>query len=58
MQASALGAKQRPSGDSLVWTRRGSAVDISPICAATIAHHAVTSGAKRSVYEDRDMDVW
>jgi hypothetical protein len=30
-------------------------VDISPICAATIAHHAATKGDSRPVYKARDL---
>lgn len=55
LQAAALGAKQRPSGDSLIWSRRTSAVDISPLVAATIAHHAATKGDGASAYEARDL---
>jgi hypothetical protein len=39
LQAAALGAKKRASGDSFVWNRKSSTVDISPLCGATLAHH-------------------
>lgn len=57
LQAAALGAKQRSSGETLVWSRKSSAVDISPLVAGTIAHHAATDGGGRSVYEDRELIV-
>jgi hypothetical protein len=37
LQAAALGGRQRARGDSLIWSRRSSAVDISPLVAATLA---------------------
>lgn len=57
LQAAALGAKQRPSGDSLIWSRRTSAVDITPVVGATLVHHGVTSGKGRSPYNDRELIV-
>lgn len=40
LSAAALGAKQRPVGDSWVWSRKTSSVDISPLVAATLARYA------------------
>lgn len=57
LQAAALGARLRSSGDTPVWSRRSSAVDISPIVAATVAFHAATKGGRPSVYESRDLVV-
>lgn len=45
LQAAALGAKQRARGDALIWSRRTSAVDISPLVAATLAHHIAATPA-------------
>jgi hypothetical protein len=57
LQAAALGGKLRNSGDSLVWSRRTSTVDISPLVAVTLAHHVAQKGSTRSTYEDRDLLV-
>ncbi|WP_320672373.1 hypothetical protein [Patulibacter defluvii] len=57
LQAAALGARLRSAGDTPVWSRKSSAVDISPIVAATVAFHAATKGGRRSVYERRDLVV-
>lgn len=46
LQAAALGAKQRSRGDSLIWSRRTSAVDITPLVAATLALHVATKRSK------------
>jgi phage terminase large subunit-like protein len=36
------GAARRPLGDAWAWTRKDSAVDISPLVAITLAHHALS----------------
>lgn len=36
------GAARRPLGDAWAWTRKDSAVDISPLVAVTLAHHALS----------------
>jgi hypothetical protein len=38
--AAVRGAVTRPLGDSWVWSRKSSAVDISPLVAVTLAHWA------------------
>jgi phage terminase large subunit-like protein len=52
------GADRRPMGDAWLWSRRLSAVDISPLVAVTLAAWAASqSGDGPSVYEDREMVV-
>lgn len=42
------GAARRPLGDAWAWTRKDSAVDISPLVSVTLAHHALSlHGHKR-----------
>jgi hypothetical protein len=56
MQAAALGAKQRSSGETLVWSRKSSAVDICPFVAATVANHYAADSTE-SAYEKKDLVV-
>lgn len=56
MQAAALGAKQRSSGETLVWSRKSSATDICPFVAATVANYYAAS-AKKRIYAGRDLLV-
>lgn len=46
------GAVKRPLGEAWVWSRKSSAVDISPLVACTIAHW----GAKNT--PDTTMGIW
>jgi hypothetical protein len=50
------GAKKRPLGDAWAWSRKSSAVDISPLVACTLARFAV-AGDRPSVYEERGVLV-
>jgi hypothetical protein len=43
LTAAALGAQQRPMGDTWVWSRKSSSVDISPLISATVARHAAVA---------------
>jgi hypothetical protein len=42
------GAARRPLGDAWAWTRKDSAVDISPLVAITLAHHALSLHGHRT----------
>lgn len=54
VRAALRGAKRRPVGDAHVWSRKSSAVDISPLVAVTLAHSAAST-LSRSVYETRGL---
>lgn len=41
------GSRKRPLGDSWAWHRRDTSVDISPLVAATLAHHGVERPTER-----------
>lgn len=49
------GAAQRSLGDAWAWSRKNSAVDITPLVAVTLALFGLRRGEKRSVYEDRGL---
>lgn len=55
--AAVKGAKRRPLGDAWAWSRRSSAVDISPLVAVTLAAQPAASRAAESTYEHREMLV-
>jgi len=46
LTAAVMGASTRPSGDAWRWDRRDDTVDISPLCASTVALW-VTAGAPK-----------
>jgi len=48
------GAAKRTLGDAWAWKRKGSATDISPLVAATLAHFFAQQESE-SVYEDRGV---
>lgn len=49
LNAALAGAMRRPLGDSWAWTRKDSAVDISPLVAVTLARHALSLyGSKKT----------
>ena len=48
------GAAKRALGEAWAWKRKGSAVDISPLVAATLAHFYAQQESE-SVYEDRGV---
>jgi hypothetical protein len=56
LAAAVRGAAKRPLGDSWAWSRKNSAVDISPLVACTLARFAV-AGDRPSVYEQRGVLV-
>ena len=47
LTAALTGAVRRPVGDAYAWSRRSSAVDISPLCAVTLAVWGVLSRSER-----------
>lgn len=49
LAAAVAGAARRPMGDTWLWSRRSSKVDISPLVAATLAHWAHRQPAVASV---------
>jgi hypothetical protein len=51
------GAVKRPLGDAWAWSRKSSAVDISPLVACTLALFGLVAGGGPSVYEDRGLTV-
>jgi hypothetical protein len=53
------GARTRPLGDGMAWARRLAAVDISPLCAATIARWAYVTRIDhaRDAYNP-DANIW
>ena len=53
------GAKTRPLGDGMAWARRLAAVDISPLCAVTLARWAYITRIDyvRDTY-DPDANIW
>lgn len=51
------GAAQRPLSDAWAWSRKSSAVDISPLVAVTLALWGLSAVAKRSAYQERDLLV-
>jgi hypothetical protein len=51
------GAVKRPLGDAWAWSRKSSAVDISPLVACTLALFGLVAGGGPSVYEDRGILV-
>lgn len=55
MEAALRGAAKRALGDAWVWSRRSSAVDITPLVATTIALWAAIGHARVSVYERRGL---
>lgn len=57
LETAAVGAKQVARGDVVIWSRKTSSVDISPLVAVSVALYAAMSGGGRSVYEDRDLIV-
>jgi hypothetical protein len=56
LTAAVTGARKRPLGDAWAWSRKSSAVDISPLVACTLARFAV-AGDRPSVYEQRGVLV-
>jgi hypothetical protein len=54
LAAAVTGARKRPLGDAWAWSRKSSAVDISPLVACTLARFAV-AGDRPSVYESRGV---
>ncbi|MGH9082328.1 MAG: hypothetical protein ACRDWN_03185, partial [Acidimicrobiales bacterium] len=56
LNAAVAGASRRTLGDSWAWSRRNSAVDISPLVAVTLAHWAVLAevGQHAHVYFPSD----
>jgi hypothetical protein len=44
-------------GDAWAWSRKSSAVDISPLVACTLALFGLVAGGGPSVYEDRGILV-
>jgi hypothetical protein len=56
LTSAARGAARRPLGDAWAWSRKGSAVDISPLVASTLALRGVDRDLE-SVYEDRGLLV-
>lgn len=57
MGAAVMGLAARQSGDSSPWSRRSSAVDVSPLFALAAAVAGGVSGDGRSVYEDSPLMV-
>ena len=61
LTAALTGAVRRPVGDAYAWSRRSSAVDISPLCAVTLAVWGVLArpGAPQvwSAYRSRPKDA-
>jgi hypothetical protein len=55
LTAAAMGASKRPLGDAWAWSRKSSAVDISPLVGCTLALWGARDAA--SVYEDSGMLV-
>jgi hypothetical protein len=55
LTAAAMGASKRPLGDAWAWSRKTSAVDISPLVGCTLALWGARDGA--SVYSDRGVTV-
>jgi hypothetical protein len=53
------GAKRRPAGEAWIWDRKRWSVDITSLCAVTVAlrTYQVAPEPSTSVYEDRDMVV-
>lgn len=57
LSAAVGGAAQRAVGDGWKWSRRSSAVDISPLCAATIAHWlSIQADHSMSVFAFEDLE--
>ncbi len=55
LEAAARGATKRALGDAWAWSRRNSAVDISPLVAVTLALH----GAMSTIVDDGPLiEVW
>jgi Phage Terminase len=48
LTAALTGAVRRPVGDAYAWSRRSSAVDISPLCAVTLALWSVATRSDRT----------
>ncbi|MBA3688484.1 MAG: terminase [Chloroflexi bacterium] len=55
--AAVAGASRRPLGEAWAWSRKSSAVDISPLVAATLALWGAQTDSGPSVYEDRGLLV-
>ncbi len=56
LAAAVRGAKKRPLGDAWAWSRKNSAVDITPLVSCSLARWAVTVD-RPSVYEQRGVLV-
>jgi len=57
VNAAIKGAAKRPLQDAWAWSRKSSAVDISPLVAVTLALWGAAQGDLISVYEDHDLLV-
>lgn len=55
LEAALRGARKRSLVDAWVWSRRSSAVDISPLVAATLAVRAAAPRGRTSVYERKGL---
>lgn len=54
----AKGAAKRSVGDSWLWSRKNSKVDISPLVAATIADHGLLAGRRPSIYDEKEGGIF
>lgn len=58
LNTAVAGAKTRPLGDAWAWARRAASVDISPLCAATMARWAYESRAHALKKPGNPLNIW